>query len=408
MQTKFIGYLLVALIIVGLFMSRHTVRPSTPTVLAQGGGSHQNQAQEMVTLVDGGEEDGGKANDEEVANHTMEVHHEPEVPEPPRLEDLVSTPTSKANTTGPLTYDDICVVMISYEKRHRQLQQFKETWLNGVKHFFYSNKATKALPTYAFENHPGQAHVHWTGNNAGDYRWIPALHHANISCRPYKWMLLADDDSYMVLPNVLKFLTSKDHTVPLYLGFAHPPARGHKGAFCKGYKKRLKEPLTCCLTLDKPCYVPANRSTEPACPVSLMEDKVHWARVKKGEPEHEQTMSMFWHFGGACAIFSQGLFNIMPERPWLDCGMRTVCGGGDKRTASCIWNTAGLAITDISWAGLTQGQFGKPRAAVKKFLSFHRITPAMAAQLYNAELGTHMRRRMNNTWTAEVQLPPHP
>lgn len=34
-----------------------------------------------------------------------------------------------------------------------------------------------------------------TGNNAGEYRWVPAAHHANASCRPYKWLLVADDDS---------------------------------------------------------------------------------------------------------------------------------------------------------------------------------------------------------------------
>ena len=89
-------------------------------------------------------------------------------PPAPSEEDMLSRP---GNRSSGVAWEDICVVIISYEKRHRQLAHARDTWLNGVKHFFYSNKATKSVPTVAFENHPGKAHSHWTGNNAGDYRW---------------------------------------------------------------------------------------------------------------------------------------------------------------------------------------------------------------------------------------------
>eukprot|EP00668_Euglena_longa_P000316 GGOE01000412.1.p1 GENE.GGOE01000412.1~~GGOE01000412.1.p1 ORF type:complete len:356 (+),score=81.16 GGOE01000412.1:172-1239(+) len=307
-------------------------------------------------------------------------------------------PARRSNQThlNPVNWSDICVIVLSYEKRHPQLIHARDTWLKGVKHFFYSNKGNPSIPTIPLENHPGQAHVHWTGNNAGEYRWVPALHHANISCRPYKWLLVADDDSYLVLPGVLRFLQGKRHDLPLYLGYPHPPARGHKGAQCKGPRRRKKDHdfASCCVGLTQPCWVTSNRTTEE-CAVGHMADGVHYQRVRRGEPEVRQPLAPYWHYGGACAMISVGLMDMVPGEPWLECGRRTVCAGGDRRLGSCIWVLAHIGVTDITSAGLTQGKFGNPRNAVSKLLSFHRITPSMARQLYNSELQAGMRRGLH-------------
>ena len=149
---------------------------------------------------------------------------------------------------------------------------------------------------------------------------------------------------------------------------------------------------------------PTNLSISPISLVVWLSESpmAFMCRQRNGVPQLRQPMSMYWHFGGACAMFSAGLFDAIPAEPWLDCGRKTVCGGGDKRTASCVWNLAHVAITDVSWAGLSQGQFGKAHAAIKKFMSFHRITPTMASKLYSAELSAHMRVRVNSSTPRDV------
>jgi hypothetical protein len=74
----------------------------------------------------------------------------------------------------------------------------------------------------------------------------------------YKWIIGADDDSYVVLSQIHTYLKSLDHKIPLYLGVPGPANIGRW--YCRNQSDEYggetfnRGPL-CCLETDKPCRV---------------------------------------------------------------------------------------------------------------------------------------------------------
>eukprot|EP01012_Entosiphon_sulcatum_P057243 TRINITY_DN80981_c0_g1_i1.p1 TRINITY_DN80981_c0_g1~~TRINITY_DN80981_c0_g1_i1.p1 ORF type:complete len:372 (+),score=35.84 TRINITY_DN80981_c0_g1_i1:42-1157(+) len=291
---------------------------------------------------------------------------------------------------------DLCVVVISYNKNHRILMNAKQTWLSTTKHFFFSDKPAPQLPTTVIPNHPGQVRKDWSGNNPGDFRWLSAVLHANQSCRPYKWMLLADDDTYFVLPPLKAFVSKLDSSLPYYLGMAHPPM-SHNHAVCYGPKKRrFQKSATCCLTTDSVCWtLPGQPALKPDfCPVApcskwpesyckIMQPPVQ--PFARNETETRQ-LAPFWHYGGAGAIVSVAALDLIPEHRWRECAQKLVCGGGDRRFATCMLLLGNLTVTD----GTAYGMSAKIPQSITKSLrggsiSFHHVSGRLAERVWRTE-----------------------
>eukprot|EP01006_Ploeotia_vitrea_P064347 TRINITY_DN87621_c0_g1_i1.p1 TRINITY_DN87621_c0_g1~~TRINITY_DN87621_c0_g1_i1.p1 ORF type:complete len:407 (+),score=26.95 TRINITY_DN87621_c0_g1_i1:58-1278(+) len=335
-------------------------------------------------------------------NGTVEpVAQTPRVVILPRHLNAGTAPTFLANPFGrtPGEEDDLCVAMISFSGHHKLLSQLRNSWLSGVKSFLYSNK--KAGGITVIPDHPGKMHQDYSGNNPGDYRWVFSVHHANTSCRPFKWLLVADDDTYMVTSSLRSLLTGLDHNMPWYLGWPHPPTHG-RASHCLGGKKRKEaEDPFCCGDVSEPCWI-KNMSkwaaAETPCPISPYKglDNV-FARAKKNAT-WQQPLAPFWHYGGAGAIVSVGLLDRIAADDFLSCGQRTVCAGGDRRLGSCLGLHGGVGITNFVWAGLSDGGFVNPAKALRKYTTFHRINPRQAQAAFQAEKARVSRRGPVKPW----------
>ena len=301
------------------------------------------------------------------------------------------------------TVRTLCVVIITYDKHHELIAQARKTWLRGVKTVVYSNKEDASAGTSYAPDHWGTQNVHWQGNNAGDGRWLYALQYANTSCRPFSWMLLLDDDTYMVIPQVARFVQNLNFNTPLYLGlcqghcdcqFQEQTDVGDLGPFC------CRSPASQCRTnrsSDQRCYT--TRVTDADGNEHWVFDRQRWFHPETaptGAPQLDFKMPKTWHYGGAGAIISVGVFDVVPKDDWAACTRKTACSGSDVGVSGCILATANIALTDASQSGLTQRtpdlRSQSPLWWVQQGLSFHRVDSTAARKLFLAECSLGMRR----------------
>uniref|UniRef100_A0A7S4CAA2 N-acetylgalactosaminide beta-1,3-galactosyltransferase n=1 Tax=Eutreptiella gymnastica TaxID=73025 RepID=A0A7S4CAA2_9EUGL len=279
---------------------------------------------------------------------------------------------------------DICIVVMTFSGHHRWTQKTDASWLRHTRHFFVGDVAYDNPSTIAVPKPPG----HQGGNNPSEHRWIPAVSHANATCRPFKWLLLVDDDTYLVMSNMRKVLFKQDPQLPWYLGYAHPPVKGkkfHAACLKAAARKRSTKPSCCFSPAGGPCHADASyQDAGKPCYVHRRADGHYAMRKTHDNDTTVYPTAAFWHYGGAGSALSVGLLDSISHQDWLECGRIMVCEGGDKRVGTCIQNLANITITNLK--GLSSHLPLHPLSQLlPEALSWHKVEPLMAREFYRME-----------------------
>lgn len=281
---------------------------------------------------------------------------------------------------------DILAVIFSHNKSeasHARLRTAASTWLRRVPHVFYSDvdaasPKTTTLPRH-LDNHIGELGRDYRAHTNGDWKAMASILAANRThAGSFRWLLLADDDTVVVLPRLLRLLREADHTAPLYLGtyITGRDSCERTNTCCGDWRLPCSVPLPQCARgssssssspVISPCDMNAagevtRRCESCACPV-----RVH-ARDAAGRPVYRldaQTgraavaPQVSYAYGGAGIILSAGLLNAMDAPAFEDCARRSVCGSGDFRVGSCIRTVSGHGVGFLPEPASKTGQLNR-------------------------------------------------
>lgn len=205
----------------------------------------------------------------------------------------------------------------------------------------------------------------------GAHRPLLALLFANDTWGgTFEFLAHGDDDTRFDLGALDGFLGAKNAALPLFLG---QPGHRHYGCKPRDGPARAADPFACCDGSDAPCLVDVprekpyfsfelNRSgtrtnrgagdgrviaapcrrrgrRKPCCPVRQRsrEDVFPYRYVPQRGRVHYHNLAS-WPYGGAGYYVSRGLLYDVRRWRWAACADKLVCGNGDQRVSTCLFN----------------------------------------------------------------------
>lgn len=275
---------------------------------------------------------------------------------------------------------DFLFVAVSLANVFHDRKRVFMQWLPSVRHVVYTDKPVHStrLNVHTFQyrqNNMTDRNINWMGRTVAD-RLIPfAIYEANLTFYgTFKWLFMVDDDT-IFFPKVLQnTLSNVNHKLPLFLG-KHV---GWLHTSCQTAEQRRLNPLSCCRDWKRPCrtrWSPASDCTTPNFGIHAQSKEVCLPLrfPKEGVPNgtcrecfcpvtqrNDGSFRLDWvkgtaslvpafgfPYGGVGMILSQGLLRKIPSDKWKGCAEKLQCGPSDFRTATCIQNTANIAMGEI-------------------------------------------------------------
>lgn len=218
-------------------------------------------------------------------------------------------------------------------------------------------------------------------NYPGDLRaaLMPMLAYKAMQHIPFKWLLYADDDTFFFMDNVKRHLEDYDHTLPIVLTDHLMPGHPITKPRC----------LPCHLSSEENEAIIANSSyMDPpkyrpyfGCPHCTPEHACRWYNESEGRRGSE-CKSGGWIYGGAGAILSRGLLDLMAKNfAGLErCCSNTKSLGGDITLAICLNDVFNISITDPGTSVLAGFK--------KEHLLFSAFTPGWYVQCFREIIRT--------------------
>ena len=251
-----------------------------------------------------------------------------------------------------------------------RLRLAERSWLRHAPHIFFSDKNSSRSPrTTAIPSegcHVGRQGRDWLAHTPADHKAMHSILLANRSAAgSFRFMVLIDDDTILVLPRLRRLLQRVDHTQPLYMGTrtggrADCPATND---CCPSWQHACTKPLPVCAGTEPGTRLGAagNASVCPltnagevveacahcACPVSAHGHDAHGKTVYRLDRVrgHASIAPMVTYaYGGTGIILSAGLLNRISAGEWESCACKALCGSADFRVGSCVRTLSGAGL----------------------------------------------------------------
>ncbi|XP_019737263.1 glycoprotein-N-acetylgalactosamine 3-beta-galactosyltransferase 1 [Hippocampus comes] len=123
----------------------------------------------------------------------------------------LTSPTNSSQTTRIL-----CWIMTGPKNMVSRTKHIKETWAKRCHIVLYMSSVRTDFPTVKLNVSEGREHLYWKTIRAFEYIYKEHLDNAD-------WFLKADDDTYVIVENLLYMLSNLDPEKPLFLGRRFQP-----------------------------------------------------------------------------------------------------------------------------------------------------------------------------------------